>query len=224
MQLSLKYHLVQATQMPGLMQAWITHVSRSNISEDLSRQKAHSLQKVRRMPPVKLSEGEKNPIFPFNWFFQTLPFQKNKIIPKAHVGMKQSRMLNRQPTSARSLLVISHPPEIPGGKEGGCGNMLQQTEAISEESCHTNGEAEGCLRLQKPLVKRLLFDPHVTARQEQDENVNSKRSPPSSLQQVYYPNWLTALGSKLACLEMWSAPVIFHFMTYFIINNLKNHK
>lgn len=56
--------------------------------------------------------------------------------------------------------------------------MLQQTEAISEESCHTNGEAEGCLRLQKPLVKRLLFDPHVTARQEQDENVNSKRSPP----------------------------------------------
>lgn len=210
--------------MPGLMQACITHVSRSTISEDLCRQKAHSLQKVRRMLPVKLSEGEKNPIFPFNWFFQTLPFQKNKIVPKAHVGMKQSRMLNRQPTSARSLLVISHPPEIPGGKEGGCGNMLQQTEAISEESCHTNGEAEGCLRLQKPLVKRLLFDPHVTARQEQDENVNSKRSPPASLQQVYYPNWLTALGSKLACLEMWSAPVIFHFMTYFIINNLKNHK
>lgn len=71
--------------------------------------------------------------------------------------MKQSRMLNTQPTSARSLLVISHPPEIPGGKEGGCGNVLQQTEAISEESCHPNGEPEGWL--QKPLVKRLPFDP-----------------------------------------------------------------
>lgn len=53
--------------------------------------------------------------------------------------------------------------------------MLQQTEAISEESCHTDGEPEGWL--QEPLVKHLLFDPRVTARQKQDENVNSKKVP-----------------------------------------------
>lgn len=63
--LSLKY-LVVATQAPGLMRAGITHVSRSNISEELwpSRQKPHSLQKERRMPPVKLSgRGEKSCFF-----------------------------------------------------------------------------------------------------------------------------------------------------------------
>lgn len=48
-----------------------------------------------------------------------------------------------QPASARSLLLTNHPPELPGGKEGGSGNMLRQTEAISEESCHTAGEREG---------------------------------------------------------------------------------
>lgn len=148
--LSLKY-LVQATQAPGLMRAGITHVSRSNISEELwsSRQKPHSLQKERKMPPLKLSgRGEKSCcfFFPFNWFFKTLPFQKNKIKPKPREGMKQSRMFNTQPTSARSLLLINHPPEIPGGKEGGCGNMLQQTEAISEESCHKTASRKGGFR------------------------------------------------------------------------------
>lgn len=67
MHLSLKC-LVQATQAPGLMRAGITHLSRSNISEELwsSRQKPHSLQKERRMPPVKLS-GRKKKKFPFSF-------------------------------------------------------------------------------------------------------------------------------------------------------------
>lgn len=43
------------------------------------------------------------------------------------------------------------------------------------------------------------------------EMVTPRRCPHLVLQ-VHYPDWLRALGFKWACLEMWLAPVIFHFI------------